>query len=50
MFDLKFVAFCLKFSGDARVEFKEKTILGEFFRNFVQTKAISSTETCEIPA
>jgi len=30
------------------MEFQEKTISGEFFRNFVQTKAISSTETCEI--
>jgi len=48
-FELKFVAFCPKFSGDSWVEFQEKTILGEFFRNFVQTK-VSSTETCEIPA
>jgi len=39
-FDLKFVAFCPKFSGDSYVEFQEKTISGEFFRNFVQTKAI----------
>jgi len=39
-FDLKFVAFCPKFSGDYWVEFQEKTIPGEFFRNFVQTKAI----------
>ena len=39
-FDLKFVAFCPKFSGDSWVEFKEKTIPGEFFRNFVKTKAI----------
>ena len=39
-FDLKFVAFCPKFSGDSWVEFQEKTILGEFFINFVQTKAI----------
>ena len=39
-FDLKFVAFCPKFSGDSWVEFQENTILGEFFRNFVQTKAI----------
>jgi len=53
-FDLKFVAFCPKFSGDSWVEFQEKTIPGEFFRNFVQTKAnlcnLSSTETCEISA
>ena len=39
-FDLKFVAFRPKFSGDSYVEFQEKTILGEFFENFVQTKAI----------
>jgi len=39
-FDLKFVALCPKFSGDSYVEFQEKTISGEFFRNFVQTKAI----------
>ena len=39
-FDLKFVAFCPKFSGHSYVEFQEKTISGEFFRNFVQTKAI----------
>jgi len=39
-FDLKFVAFCPKFNGDCYVKFLEKTISGEFFRNFVQTKAI----------
>jgi len=39
-FDLKFVEFCPKFSGDSYVEFREKTISGEFFRNFMQTKAI----------
>ena len=39
-FDLKAVAFCPKFSGDSYAEFQEKTIPGEFFRNFVQTKAI----------
>ena len=39
-FDLKFVAFCPKFSWDSYLEFQEKTILGEYFRNFVQTKAI----------
>ena len=39
-FDLKFVAFRPKFSGDPYVEFQEKTISGEFFGNFVQTKAI----------
>jgi len=39
-FDLKFVPFCPKFSGDSYVDFQEKPISGEFFRNFVQTKAI----------
>ena len=39
-FHLKFVAFFTKFSGDSYVEFQEKTVSGEFFRNFVQTKAI----------
>jgi len=39
-FDLKFVAFYPKFSGDSYVEFQEKTISGEFFRNFVITKTI----------
>ena len=39
-FNLKFVAFCPKFSGDSYLELQEKTILGEFFRNFVQTKVI----------
>jgi len=39
-FDLKFVAFCPKFSGVSYVEFKEISISGEFFRYFVQTKAI----------
>ena len=39
-FDLKFVAFCPKFSGDSYMEFQEKTILGEFFWNFAQPKAI----------
>jgi len=39
-FDLKFVAFCPKFSGDSYVEFQEKSISGEFFWNFGQTKAI----------
>ena len=38
--DLKFVAFCPKFSGYSYVKFWENTISGEFFRNFVQTKAI----------
>ena len=39
-FDLKFVPFCPKFSGDSYVEFQDKTISTEFLRNFVQTKAI----------
>jgi len=39
-FDLKFVTFCPKLSEDSCVEFQEKTTSGEFFRNFVQTKAI----------
>jgi len=39
-FDLKFVVFCPNFSGNSYVEFQEKTIPGEFFRNFVQTKVI----------
>ena len=34
LFDPKFVGFRPKFSGDSCVEFQEKTILGEFFRNF----------------
>ena len=32
--------FCPKFSRDSYVEFQEKTISGEFFRNFVQTKVL----------
>ena len=40
LFDLKFVAFCPKFSGHSYLEFQAKTILGEFFKNFVKTKAI----------
>ena len=39
-FDLKFVAFCPKFSGDSYVEFQKKLISWEFFGNVVQTKAI----------
>ena len=37
-FDLKFVVFCPKFSRDSYVEFQEKTIPGEFFRNFVENQ------------
>jgi len=40
LFHLKIVAFFPKFSGDSYVEFQEKTISGDYFRNFVQTKAI----------
>ena len=37
-FHVKFVVFCPKFSRDSYVEFQEKTILGEFFRNFVKNQ------------
>jgi len=47
LFDLKFVAFCPKFSEYSYLEFQEKTISGEFFRNFAQTKA-NSTKSCKI--
>jgi len=43
-FLVKFVTFCPKFSRDSYVEFQNKTIFGEFFINFVKTKAISSTK------
>jgi len=33
-FELKFVAFCPKLNGDSYLEFQEKTISREFFRNF----------------
>ena len=39
-FDLKPVAFYPKFSGDSWIEFMKQTILGEYFKKFVQTKAI----------
>jgi len=39
-FNMKFVAFCAKLNGDSYVEFQEKTILRDIFRNFVQTKVI----------
>ena len=39
-FDLKFVAFCPKFSGDSWVEFQEKTIPEEFSEILCKTKAI----------
>ena len=34
LFGLNFIAFCPKFSVDSCVEFEEKTISGQFFRNF----------------
>ena len=37
-FDMKFFSFCPKFSGDSWVEFKEKKIPGDLFRNFVQNQ------------
>ena len=40
LFDLKFVMFCPKFSRDSYQEYQEKSISREFFKNFVQTKAI----------
>ena len=39
-FDLTFVAFCPEFVAGSYMEFQEKTILGEFFKKFGQTKAI----------
>ena len=47
LFDLKFVAFYPKYNGDSYVEFQEKTISGEFFRNLCKPR-LSSTKTCEI--
>jgi len=38
LFDLKFVAFCPKFSRDSYVKFQEITILEEFFRNFIENQ------------
>jgi len=38
--NLKFVVFCPKFTSDSNVKFLKKNILREYFRNFVQTKAI----------
>jgi len=46
-FDPKLVGFCPKFSRDSYVEFQEKNISGEIFRNFIENKG-SSTETREI--
>ena len=41
-FDLKFVSFCPKFSGDSYVEFQEKTISREFFRNLCKPRLCST--------
>ena len=46
-FDLKFVAFCPKFSLDSYVEFQEETILGEFFINFIENQDYP-LPSCEI--
>jgi len=46
-FDLKFVAFCPKFSGDSYVEFKEK-LLRENFSEILCKRRLSFTNTCEI--
>ena len=45
-FDLKFVAFCPKFSGDSYVKFQEKNYFGRIFWKFCANQ--SSTENCEI--
>jgi len=39
--DLKFVAFCPKFSRDSYVEFKEKIMSGEFFIYFIENQGYS---------
>jgi len=44
--DLKFVAFFLEFSGDSDLEFQEKTISGNFFKIFTQTKALLYQNLC----
>jgi len=49
LFDLTFVTFCPKFSGDYYMEFQEKTISEIFSEIFVQTKAIFYQNLCEIP-
>ena len=38
LFDVKFVAFCPKFSPDSYVEFQEKILPGPFFWNFVKNQ------------
>jgi len=48
-FDLKFIAFRPKFNGDFFLNFQHKTISGEFFRNFVQTKDILYQNLWNLP-
>jgi len=38
-FNLKYVAFCPKFSGDSYVEFQEKTMSGEFVINSIENQS-----------
>jgi len=45
-FDLKFVAFYPKFSGDSYVEFQEKKYFGRIFQKFCDNQ--DDTKTCEI--
>ena len=47
LFDLKFIAFCPKFSGDSYVEFQDKTISENFSEIFFKPR-LSSTKPCEI--
>jgi len=46
--NLKFFALCPKFSGNFYIEFQEKNILVECFRNFRANQGYPNTETCEI--
>ena len=46
-FDLKFVAFCPKLSGDSYVEFQKK-VFWENFSEILCKPRLSSTENCEI--
>jgi len=48
LFDLKFVAFCPKFSGDSYVEIQEKNYFGRIFLKFLRKQRLSFTKTCEI--
>jgi len=47
-FDVKFVAFCPRFSLDSYVEFQEKIIPGQFFWNFVKNQGLSTSKFFEI--